>query len=287
MRITQRKTLAKNIQQELERRKSGGVFKQASAQRSSNFSNVFKKVVLNLVFWIVIAIAIYFLLFSPYLMIKNVILVGAKNLTEDEVEKGLKDIKGGRFLLIFPCSNLIIFPKAKAEKILVHKFPQIAEINISKRFPSILKISILEREPVAIWQREDARFYLDINGNLGENIIGEPQFNLPKIRDLSASKIASNGKIVSQRFVEYLQKLNDEFESRTSVKPAEFLTPSSISNEIHIKTEEGWTAYFSIELDVEGQLNKLMTVLNKEIGENAEKKLEYVDLRIKDKVFYK
>jgi len=58
------------------------------------------------------------------------------------------------------------------------------------------------------------------------------------------------------------------------------------SDKLVIMTKEKWEIYFHPERDIEWQLKKLKTVLEKEFSGDKRMDLKYIDLRFGDRVYY-
>jgi cell division septal protein FtsQ len=79
---------------------------------------------------------------------------------------------------------------------------------------------------------------------------------------------------------EKLSEINIEVENN-------FNTNSFISKDIRVKTKEGWEIYFNENVSLEKEIEMLKVVLNNKIEESQRKDLEYIDLRIDNKIYYK
>ena len=78
--------------------------------------------------------------------------------------------------------------------------------------------------------------------------------------------------------------MNSSFDQKTG-KEIEYISlPSTSAEEIHVKTKEGFSIYFSLKRGPEGQLNDLAMILDGEIDSGN---VEYIDLRIENWVYYK
>ncbi len=56
---------------------------------------------------------------------------------------------------------------------------------------------------------------------------------------------------------------------------------------LDVKTIEGWWVYFSTAFDIDLQITKLNLLLEKEISQEDRGVLKYIDLRFKDRAYYK
>ena len=67
----------------------------------------------------------------------------------------------------------------------------------------------------------------------------------------------------------------------------EYETPNRMSGDLKVETTEGWKIYLSKDMGLENEIFMLKAILDKKINGDQRKDLEYIDLRINDKAFYK
>jgi len=106
-------------------------------------------------------------------------------------------------------------------------------------------------------------------------------------QQVEESKVFIGGQVIEQNIIKAVssleKNLRDGFE--INIKEAIVVNPS----QLNIKTDENWQAYLSLDQDsdINLQITKLNLLLKGEITPEARKKLEYIDLRFKDRAYYK
>lgn len=233
----------------------------------------------------VVVIGIF--MFSDKFQVKRIIVVGNDSVSDERVEEQIDLDKDGTVWGIFPRSNIFFFSTERATARLMEEIVQIRQVKVTRQMPDVLKVYIEEREPALVWMTGDQRYYLDLEGVISKEIHGELEFSLPTMRDESNREVQTKEKLVSKDFVDFAASLARTFQSETGLEYEELSTPAPISREIRVRTKMGWYIYFTSERTLESQYQKLLLILNKELKKGRMEKLEYVDLRIKDKIFYK
>jgi hypothetical protein len=74
---------------------------------------------------------------------------------------------------------------------------------------------------------------------------------------------------------------------RFSVSAAEFTIPSVGAEEINVRTDAGWLLLLDVRQPLADQLGALEKVVTEELAPEDLKRLDYVDLRIPGKVYYR
>lgn len=214
-------------------------------------------------------------------MISNLIVEG--DVDKDKV----KDLANSKIEQNFLSKNILFFDSDKIKNELEEDLT-VKEVSIKKSYPNTININIIVREPRLLWEESDGSKYLvdedglaffDFQG--GE--VGEYE-TLPKINNKLITLNKVGDKVASQDFVEFIKFMMDNFESEISDKITSIAIDSS-KTEITISTDKGYKVYFNSERSAAGQLKNLQQVKNE--VKSGNKSLEYVDLRIETRIFYK
>jgi len=104
------------------------------------------------------------------------------------------------------------------------------------------------------------------------------------LEDQANVRVELGGKVVTASFVDFVNALVVSFTPKTKVKIEEIILPKT-TLELRVQTSEGWQAYFDTTRSVKVQLNRLSSTL-KQITRPRDQ-LEYIDLRLNDRIFYK
>ena len=67
----------------------------------------------------------------------------------------------------------------------------------------------------------------------------------------------------------------------------EFTLSSKLAQEVNLKTQNGWTIFISTEIEPSKTIDFLENFLNRQLSTEEVKQLEYVDLRVENRLYYK
>jgi hypothetical protein len=282
-----RKTGSKVVQKEVARRRSQIIERTASISPRDAKQAQSRQIVFAVLAVIILVIAVYMVAFSEIFQWRQIIVVGTTNVSDNRIEEVMEKVGQGKIWGWLPRRNLLFFNIREAKTELLNEISQIGGVEIKRQLPNILKVYIEERDPVIIWETAGRRFYLDVDGVVSKDIVGEPEICLPTIKDLSNRSVVPREPVVSHNFVEFIKELVDTFHKETGLDAAEIVTPSPLSREVHIATADGWMLYFTSTRTLSSQYKKLLLILNKELTAEQRLNLEYIDLRIPDKIYYK
>jgi hypothetical protein len=148
---------------------------------------------------------------------------------------------------------------------------------------------LLSDQEVSPEKKIEKCFYIDkegiiykesplISGSLVLNIYGTQD----KLADIRT-------KVTSSEIIDFILTIRKEL---PQIKTADGPLPTAVDFEIvspedlRVTTAEGWQIYFNPTYSVDFQIKALAMVFEQEIKENR-RSLEYVDLRIEGRVYYK
>jgi cell division septal protein FtsQ len=243
------------------------------------------------ILWILFfAISIYIFFFSHFLSIQKLAVSGIKELNYENVIDCIKSTYTGNYLKYFPKNNLILISKNKIKNNLYSGFPKIKSIEIEKVFPDLIKVNIEERSSLILWCSGGPCHIIDENGYAFTGVsLDTPEVagnNLIKLVDTSAKPVITGKKILEEGYVNYLLNLRKELKKADINIGDEWKTPSLVAEEVEIPTNEGWRIYFSGSFPPDEAIRTLKTFLAEEVPQEKRGLLEYVDLRVENKVYY-
>lgn len=209
--------------------------------------------------------AVYLFIFSSVFQIKNIQVLGSQKISAQDLTEIIFVNSGNIFLINFEEIN----------KIILEKYPQIANINFERKFPDSLIAQIEERKPEVVLCNNDC-FFIDKEGVAFEKVSGAPpEMLIVKTEELSSYKGA---KLLSEEQISQILKIK----SYQTVPFGEILIVSD--TRFNVKTTEGWEIYFNPKENLDWQLTELDLVLKEKVPLEERGNLEYIDLRF-DKVY--
>lgn len=238
------------------------------------------------------SLVIYVLFFSSFLAVTSVVINGTRNVSQDSILEQINPEISGQIWKSINKNNLLLVKKSNIQKNILEKFRLIRSVKVQRKFPNKLEIVVTERTPTMLFQGANGCFILDENAAAydsanptAEEVV---RYNLPQLNDADGKNINLGDVVLDSDYVTYIAKVREKIQNDAEV-PIEntFQTPSLISKDIRAKTQEGWEIYFNESLSVDKEIEMLNAVLAKTIDKNQRLDLEYIDLRIDNKVYYK
>lgn len=222
---------------------------------------------------------------QPYWQLKNIKISGLEVLEEDEIKAKINNMLSGEYVPFIPGSSFLLADTKAVAAELKKEFPKIKDAAVTKHFPDTLKISITERGLFGIFCGEANCAYVDKTGFAYESSPSSSGSLIVKIKsDLSEVKIGSQA--LDPLLMERIIFLEQGTERVIGSRVLRYELSSKLPREIRVLTSEGFKIYFNRDDDFENVFRVLKTVLEEEIKEK-QAQLEYIDLRLGNKVFYK
>lgn len=124
---------------------------------------------------------------------------------------------------------------------------------------------------------------LDLLAALDEN----RQYTDDNNQSLANESVTSDSNINSDS----LSNINSLSQPKSQVVFEEIYTPTTCNlavaaHDIHVKTTGGWDIYFTDQSELSAQINKLNAILQEKFPEEP-RDIQYIDVRLGDKVYYK
>lgn len=232
-----------------------------------------KKLIFILVLILFLGV-IYLLFFSPVFRVKEITVIGNHKISLEEIKDNLI------------CNNIILTTTRNIKKQLLVKFPVIQELKISKNlFKRRLEINIKEREEIGIICSANKCFYFDGDGIIFKDAPNTSGSLITIVQDYSNRNYELGDKISEKSFVDTILEINKNLFSEIGLKILSFNISSYPIEELKAITNEGWYILFNLKKDIKNQLLALKVALNEKIKNRSD--LQYVDLRIENRIYYK
>lgn len=133
-------------------------------------------------------------------------------------------------------------------------------------------------------------YYLDVNGIAVSLLPASTDLaSLPIIEIIRdrQSEINPGDAVLNREIVELIFSLYERLlAASSSIAIAYVSYDPGVPQEFRFTTQEGWQAFLSAQIPLETQIQKLELALQEKIKENRAT-LQYVDLRVKDRVYFK
>lgn len=235
---------------------------------------------------------VYTLFFSPYLIVTNVKILGLEKLSEAPIRNRVENKLGEKYFSIIPKNNLLLFPKIALEQELTADFKRIEKVNVRRIFPHALEVAVKERKLAMLFCAGENCYTLNEFGvsypanNFTQSELAEE--NLIILRDLASSQLDQEEKPLEDGFREFVLGLAPSVQTETNMALKKtYETNNRMSGDVRVETEDGFLIYFNQGVSLKKSVATLRAILEHKIEKERQKDLEYIDLRIADKVFYK
>ena len=261
-----------------------------------------RSVFLRLWFWILILILTiflsfaYFLLFYSEFQIQNVLISGNEKVKTFELQSIIsnninrKIIGLGAFQIF--SKSIFLLNKDALSKDILKDFPLIDRVSIKTELPQTLTVEVSERAPVGIYcspeagQISEKCFLIDGAGIIFEELKNNPE-NMFIVRQMGNKEAYTGENVIAQNIIGAVSKIEKDLKDNFKIDIKEALITTPIR--LDIKTKENWQIYFDLskDSDVNMQITKLNLLLKGDINADVREKLQYIDLRFKDRAYYK
>ncbi len=234
----------------------------------------------------------YIFLFSGFLNISSREFSPTEKIASRKLSSRLNILLAEKYLNIIPKNNLLLLRESYLDKLFTQEFGIVKKVKIIKQFPDRIKIIIEERNPLIVLENSQGRFILDDVGDVYPyDFFDSSGFDLtvlPILKETNAERAFSFENNSGIDYLEFIFKVKDKLEKLLDISLEKKMTVSKIiSGDVIFKTKEGWQAYFNKSVSIDKGIEMLRIVLKEKIEEEKRKELEYIDLRIDNKVYYK
>lgn len=291
------------------------IYKTSKRKRYSKIINS-KKFILSAGIVLVFLFLLITLLFIPKFRIKNISITKISE-QNDEIKKIVQNELNKKTFLIIPKNNIFVLRKKTLIKKIAENIPTIKNVNLNKEFPDTLAVNFEEKQKIGVYcenkpapenfrgktdssdedqnDTQENCFYIDENGALFGKLTKEEINNQIKNSaytefqntDLQDKKSSAAKNFIKEKTFKALTEFIKITEETLNIKIKKISFGKSSYN---IFTSEGW--YMIIDENIEEEdmpkiiFENLKLVLDSQIKDKR-KKLEYINLRLQNKVFFK
>ena len=242
--------------------------------------------------WVVFAAVFVFIAWSffisPIFKITEIKLPENDIVTADDVHKIISN--SAPFDL---GKNLFILSKNDIKATLSAAFPAITDIKVEKELFNSLAIRFEKRIPVGLWCHPsggqpsvDNCYYFDKEGIIFKEAPLTEGGLILKITDSSRKGVSLGEKTISAEQLKFMIDFNEKITENGGIKVTEFKIGPSTEFDLTALTANNWLIYLDQKQNPALAANNLFTILS-EVIKNKISNLEYIDLRIPTRIFYK
>lgn len=220
----------------------------------------------------------YIVFLSGIFSVKDINVKGTKELNSEEIKGEIEEALREQLFK----NNLLFFNKKTIARAIKKEFSP-KEIKIKKIYINKVEVQIEEYTPSLQWFSSGKFYTLDEKGR----VVGVEPVNkdsIPVVCDNKNLKVKMGERLVTEQFIKFIKYLYDNFQFDKSGKISKVEINESL-NEIVVTSTKGFKVYFDTTRDAEKELKNLSLVLKNE--KVRDRYIRYIDLRVKNKVFFR
>lgn len=245
------------------------------------------KVVLVLMILVAALIGTGYFLFLADLFNVRTISINASADLRGGIENEVNSWLAAGFWKINRRNNVLFFSARKLSGYLLSQLQSLDSAEVVKRFPHTLEISVVERKPVGIWCVAGKQcFYFDKAGAAYLEAVPSSGFIILNVNDERTRDLNIGSPVADRDLLDGIV-LSRSLLSKNNIKVGEFIVPADSFDDFYAKTAGGWQIKFSSSTDVAKQIRALTVFLNNKLTSAQKSALQYIDLRIQDRIYYK
>ena len=237
----------------------------------------------------------------PALQVRAIEIQGGEASRLEEIRTRISSFLEGNSALIIPRRFIGAVSSNWLEMGLEDSFPWIAEVQVEKRFPDRLEISFTERKLFGVFCNDLARSlassscprdnlceacaFIDADGVLYESAPSTEGALITKIKS-DIPEVSIGMKALDSEVILWMRAFGEGLRQMFGLGAVAFELKTAIPEEVRVTTTQGFSLIIDRGADMMDIFKILRRVLDEEIGVERPR-LEYVDLRFGNKVFYK
>ncbi len=229
---------------------------------------------------------VYFVFFTDAFVVRSIAVLDTRPHTEQAVKKIVGesvDDSTFRGSIFFVQVDIL-------ESEIKSSLPQVRTVHITRKLPETLKVYVQEKEPRLLLYSSGDYYFIDDKGVPYEQATLDklPGTALPVIKnDDQQAKIILGTTVLDPMFIDIAHNIQEGIRETLNAEVADIRIPSLAAKEIYVFLDNNWKMMFNASRPIDQQLNMVREILNKTIPEEDHGRIEYMDLRIPSRVYYK
>lgn len=237
---------------------------------------------------------IYLFFFSPYFTVQEVIVDGTDLVSPDAVRQTVTDMFTRKEWGVFRASNIFFFPAQDAQSALQKAFSPIAQVSISRNMhfvrigswnqKSALAVHITERPKTALACDSSQCFFTDDDGVLFAPALVASGASVLRISETDLSGVVLPAQKYPADFISFIKNMKTTAAGEGVVFDS--FARANDFGDVQTHTADNYTVFLTMSQEPKKQARILKEILSKMVqGDIA--KLDYVDLRVENRAYYK
>jgi cell division septal protein FtsQ len=228
----------------------------------------------------------WFVFFSDIFLVQAITVVDAR----DHTMKQVKTILDDKIDEVVVKRNIFFLTSDLLESAVLAELPQVRTVHIVRKLPGTVKAIVQEKEPALLLLSDGQYYFVDDNGIPYEEARLDtlPGVVLPIVKnDNRETRVVLGVAAVEPSFVTFMRSVQDKLPERAGAEVAEIHIPSLAAREVHYYLNNNWRILFDATRPFDQQIETLEQLLREVIAEEDHERLEYIDLRIPQRAYYR
>ncbi|MBI5370231.1 hypothetical protein HZA85_03525 [Candidatus Uhrbacteria bacterium] len=235
---------------------------------------------------VLMVVLLIVLLAHPFFNITSVTVHGAVQTDRGALSETIRSALHERPLLFFRRQNRFLFRSTALSKTLNDSFAfRDVQIKLQRKQ---LNIAVVERTSQLIWKSAEEAYVVDLDGIVIRSLDVEEWEHLktllPIFVDKNGTKVTVGTSISNRVEISTIFAFNEELQKR-QIHVSQTDIDRLSGKWIGTLTQDGYRILFDATSDIKEQVERLDVLLREKISDRS--KLEYIDLRFGDHVYYK
>lgn len=238
-------------------------------------------VFLGLLLTLPIASLFWLVLFTETFTVQAITVVDARPHTTEQV-KAIAQRSLGTSILFLQTDIL--------EQEILSEVAHVRTVHSARKLPGTLKLIIQEKTPRALLLAGGTYYFLDEGGSAYEEARLDtlPGVVLPTLKVTQNNPAVTIGtQVVEPEFIRFAEQVQKDLPKIVPAEVVEIRIPSLSAREVHFRLSNNSEIRFDSTRPAAGQLGVLEQLIRTTIPTDVQQQLEYIDLRIPNRVYYK
>ena len=250
------------------------VYKRTEIDSQKEFD--LSKIYYALVFITLVSI-IYLVFFSGAFSVSAIDVKGTIDIKPENIRSMVGDKLDSQLFK----KNIFLFDSDTFTRELKKKY-SLKKAKVKKNYPNKVSVELDEYVPELSWLSSGKYYLIDEKGKaVGEYT--KPIENTPIVEDKKNLPVQVGKSLVTTDFINFIKYLNTNFSQIKNAKITKIEINESF-NEVNVYSSLGYYIIFDTTRNPETELKNLGIAVN---SKDLQKGLSYIDMRVKNKIFYK
>lgn len=231
-------------------------------------------------------VGVGYCLYSPIFNIETIQVRIDNEVLQKDINSKTEDFINSQTYWWYNNKNIFLSRTDRLENYLLQEFPQIKGIEIKRNINRSLELIISLRSPLlSLCVGEQCYDISDDGINLGFGNISTTLISLTGIDTKNKGE-----SVLSAREIQWLKTIIQEYNAIDTIRITSIVIEQKSANSIvgiHVYTEQGYYIMLDLDTDIIYQAEVLKQVFISQIPPEQRPNLQYIDLRVKDRVYYK